>query len=206
MEPVKVVTGRAVPLERADVDTDQIIPASWLKRIERTGFGEGLFSAWRADPDFVLNNPAYAGATILLAGPNFGSGSSREHATWALQDYGFAAVVAPRFADIFRNNAGKIGLLVVEVPAEVVDRLMAAATADPATEVTVDLEACTVTAPAAGVDEPFTIDEFTRYRLLNGLDDIGLTLRHEGDITAFEATRPGWLPRVGTSPADLTVS
>jgi len=176
MEPVRQVTGRAVPLDRADVDTDQIIPASWLKRIERTGFGEGLFSAWRADPGFVLNQPQYAGARVLVAGPNFGSGSSREHAAWALQDYGFAAVIAPRFADIFRGNSLKIGLLPVELPAGTVERLMAAVTADPTVEVTVDLETRTVSAPAAGVEASFEIDDFTRYRLMNGLDDIGLTL------------------------------
>src|SRR5688500_13481804 len=144
MEPVRKATGRAVPLDRADVDTDQIIPASWLKRIERTGFGEGLFSAWRADPDFVLNRPEHEGARILLAGPNFGSGSSREHAAWALQDYGFAAVISPRFADIFRGNSLKIGLLPVELPAETVEALMAAVTADPTVEITVDLETGTV--------------------------------------------------------------
>jgi len=205
MEPVTQVTGRAVPLERADVDTDQIIPASWLKRIERTGFGEGLFSAWRADPGFVLNQPQYAGARVLVAGPNFGSGSSREHAAWALQDYGFAAVISPRFADIFRGNSLKIGLLPVELPAETVERLMAAVTADPSVEVTVDLETRTVSAPAAGVEASFEIDDFTRYRLLNGLDDIGLTLQHEGDITAFESRRPGYLPSVGSAPAGLTL-
>ena len=206
MDPVTVVKGRAVPLERADVDTDQIIPASWLKRIERTGFGEGLFSAWRADPGFVLNQPQYEGANILLAGPNFGSGSSREHATWALQDFGFAAVIAPRFADIFRNNAGKIGLLVVELPADVVAALTEAVKADAGTEITIDLEARSVTCPAAGVEATFPIDDFTRYRLLNGLDDIGLTLRHADAITAFEAERPAWRPSVGTAPAGLQVN
>ena len=206
MEPVRQVTGRAVPLDRADVDTDQIIPASWLKRIERTGFGEGLFSAWRADPGFVLNRAEYDGARVLVAGPNFGSGSSREHAAWALQDYGFAAVIAPRFADIFRGNSLKIGLLPVELPAETVDKLMAAVTADPTIEVTVDLESRTVSAPAAGVEVTFEIDDFTRYRLLNGLDDIGLTLQHSDDITAFEARRPGYLPSVGSAPAGLSVT
>ena len=205
MDPVTQVTGRAVPLDRADVDTDQIIPAAWLKRIERTGFGEGLFSAWRADPGFVLNQPQYAGARVLVAGPNFGSGSSREHAAWALQDYGFAAVIAPRFADIFRGNSLKIGLLPVELPAETVEQLMAAVTADPTVEVTVDLEARTVSAPAAGVEAAFEIDDFTRHRLLNGLDDIGLTLQHAGDIAAFESRRPGYLPSVGSAPAGLTV-
>ena len=206
MEPVRQVTGRAVPLDRADVDTDQIIPASWLKRIERTGFGEGLFSAWRADPSFVLNQAEYAGARVLVAGPNFGSGSSREHAAWALQDYGFAAVISPRFADIFRGNSLKIGLLPVELPAETVERLMAAVAADPAVEVTVDLETRTVSAPAAGVEASFEIDDFTRYRLMNGLDDIGLTLRHVADIAAFETRRPGYLPSVGSAPAGLSLT
>jgi 3-isopropylmalate/(R)-2-methylmalate dehydratase small subunit len=206
MEPVRKVTGRAVPLDRADVDTDQIIPASWLKRIERTGFGEGLFSAWRADPAFVLNRPEYSGARVLVAGPNFGSGSSREHAAWALQDYGFAAVISSRFADIFRGNSLKIGLLPVELPAEIVDRLMTAVSSDPTVEVTVDLENRTVSAPAAGVEATFEIDDFTRYRLMNGLDDIGLTLQHGDDIAAFEARRPGYLPSVGTAPAGLSVT
>jgi 3-isopropylmalate/(R)-2-methylmalate dehydratase small subunit len=195
MEPVQQVRGRAVPLPRADVDTDQIIPASWLKRIERTGFGEGLFSAWRKDPDFVLNRPEREGARILVAGPNFGSGSSREHAAWALQDYGFAAVISPRFADIFRGNSLKIGLLPVELPAETVEALMDAITADPAVELTVDLETRTVS--GAGIEASFQMDDFTRWRLMNGLDDIGLTLRHEADITAFEGRRPGFLPTVG---------
>ena len=205
MDPVIQVTGRAVPLDRADVDTDQIIPASWLKRIERTGFGEGLFSAWRADPAFVLNRPEYSGARVLVAGPNFGSGSSREHAAWALQDYGFAAVISPRFADIFRGNSLKIGLLPVELPAETVERLMAAVSADPTVEITVDLETRTVSAPAAGVEAGFELDDFTRYRLMNGLDDIGLTLRHEDGIAAFEARRPGYLPSVGSAPAGLSL-
>jgi 3-isopropylmalate/(R)-2-methylmalate dehydratase small subunit len=206
MEPVTQVSGRAVPLERADVDTDQIIPASWLKRIERTGFGEGLFSAWRADPEFVLNRPEYAGARVLVAGPNFGSGSSREHAAWALQDYGFAAVISPRFADIFRGNSLKIGLLPVELPGETVAQLMAAVTSDPTIEITVDLDTRTVSAPAAGVEASFEIDDFTRYRLMNGLDDIGLTLQHDDAIAAFESQRPGYLPSVGSAPAGLAVS
>jgi 3-isopropylmalate/(R)-2-methylmalate dehydratase small subunit len=206
MDAVTVVTGRAVPLDRADVDTDQIIPASWLKRIERTGFGEGLFSAWRADPGFVLNQPQYEGARVLVAGPNFGSGSSREHAAWALQDYGFAAVISPRFADIFRGNSLKIGLLPVELPAETVERLMAAVNADTTVEITVDLETRTVSAPAAGVEASFEIDDFTRYRLMNGLDDIGLTLQHSDGIAAFEAGRPGYLPSVGSAPAGLALS
>ena len=206
MDPVLKVTGTAVPLDRADVDTDQIIPASWLKRIERTGFGEGLFSAWRANPDFVLNRAEYRGAKVLVAGPNFGSGSSREHAAWALQDYGFAAVISPRFADIFRGNSLKIGLLPVQLPAETVDKLMAAITADPTIEITVDLDTRTVSAPAAGVEASFEIDDFTRYRLMNGLDDIGLTLQHDDAVTTFEAGRPGYLPSVGTAPAGLSLN
>jgi 3-isopropylmalate/(R)-2-methylmalate dehydratase small subunit len=185
-------SGRALPLDRADVDTDQIIPAQYLKRIERTGFGPFLFESWRKDPGFVLNDPAFAGATILLAGPNFGSGSSREHAVWALEDYGFRAVISPRFADIFRNNCTKVGLLPVELPAESVRALTDAVLDDPATEITVDLEAMRVTAPS--VDESFEIDPFTRHRLLEGLDDVALTLQHEADITRFESTRAPWLP------------
>jgi 3-isopropylmalate/(R)-2-methylmalate dehydratase small subunit len=191
MEAVREIEGAAVPLDRSDVDTDQIIPAQYLKRIERTGFGAFLFDAWRKDPDFVLNDPRYAGAPILLAGANFGSGSSREHAPWALEDYGFRAVIAPSFADIFRNNCCKIGLLPVELPAEVVRRLMDAAVADPTTVISVDLEAQTVT--AMGVVDSFTFDPFRRWCLLNGLDDIELTLRHVDAIDAYEASRPAWL-------------
>ncbi len=185
-------TGRALPLERTDVDTDQIIPAQRLKRIERTGFGPFLFESWRKDPDFVLNDPRFEGATILLAGANFGIGSSREHAVWALEDYGFRAVISPRFADIFRNNCTKVGLLPVELPAESVRALMDAVLDDPTTEVTVDLEALRVSAPS--VEESFEIDPFTRQRLLEGLDDIGLTLRLEDEITRYESTRAPWLP------------
>jgi 3-isopropylmalate/(R)-2-methylmalate dehydratase small subunit len=187
-------TGRAAPLDRADVDTDQIIPAEYLRRIERTGFGPFLFDAWRKDPGFVLNRPEYAGATILVTGPNFGCGSSREHAVWALEDHGFRAILAPSFADIFRNNCTKVGLLPVELPQPVIRALLDAVTVEPATEVTVDLVAGRVTAP--GVDEPFEIDEFTRRRLLDGLDDIGLTLQREGEIVAYEAERPIRLPRL----------
>ena len=198
MEPINVITGTAVPLDRSDVDTDQIIPAEWLKRVERTGFGAGLFSAWReGDRDFPLNRAEHAGATILVAGPNFGTGSSREHAVWALTDYGFQAVISPRFGDIFRNNATKAGLVPVLVSAEVGAALMAAVQADPDLEITVDVERRTVSAPAAGIEEPFPIDDFTRHRLLEGLDDIGLTLRHEDEIAAYEATRPAWLPAAG---------
>jgi 3-isopropylmalate/(R)-2-methylmalate dehydratase small subunit len=196
VEPVRSVRGRAVPLDRSDVDTDQIIPAVWLKRIERTGFGAGLFAAWREDPSFVLNRPEYAGARILVAGPNFGSGSSREHAAWALEDYGFRAVVSSRFADIFRNNALKIGLVPAEVPRDAADALMRAVEDDPALEVVVDVEQRRVTAPAAGIEAAFVLDDFTQWRLLNGLDDIGLTLRHEAAIEAFERQRSPLLPTV----------
>jgi 3-isopropylmalate/(R)-2-methylmalate dehydratase small subunit len=195
MEPVARIVGRALPLDRADVDTDQIIPAEYLKRVERTGFGEFLFDSWRKDPEFVLNRPEYASATILIAGPNFGSGSSREHAVWALEDAGFRAVIAPSFADIFRNNCHKIGLLPVELPSESVRALMDAVLDDPTTEITVDLDAQAVTAEA--VDERFEIDPHTRWRLLKGLDDIGLTLRHAEEISSFEERRPSWLPTAG---------
>jgi len=186
-------TGTAVPLRRSDVDTDQIIPSDWLKRVERTGFGAGLFSQWREDPDFVLHR--YPGATVLLAGENFGTGSSREHAVWALTDYGFRAVVSSRFADIFRGNALKGGLLPVQLPADVVESLMALVEDDPTTSVTVDLQARELR--AGPVVAPFPLDDFTRWRLLEGLDDIGLTLRHEQDIAAYEARRPAYLPVPG---------
>jgi 3-isopropylmalate/(R)-2-methylmalate dehydratase small subunit len=192
MEPFVTHTGRAVPLDRTDVDTDQIVPAEYLKRIERTGFGPFLFDAWRKDPGFVFNDPRYAGATILIAGANFGIGSSREHAVWALEDYGFRAVISPRFADIFRNNCTKVGLLPVELPGEAVRALMDAVLDEPTTEITVDLDGLRVTAPA--VHEAFDIDPFTRHRLLEGLDDIGLTLRSEDAITRYESTRAPWLP------------
>jgi 3-isopropylmalate/(R)-2-methylmalate dehydratase small subunit len=194
MEPVRVITGTAVPLARTDVDTDQIIPSEWLKRVERTGFGAGLFSEWRDDRDFVLNRPEHAGATILVAGANFGTGSSREHAVWALQDYGFRAVVSPRFADIFRNNCTKGGLVPAEVDPAAGQALLDAVAADPALEITVDVERRTVSAPAAGIEAPFTLDDFTRDRLLAGLDDIALTLRHVDAIAAYEGERPAWLP------------
>jgi 3-isopropylmalate/(R)-2-methylmalate dehydratase small subunit len=192
MQPFSTHTGRAVPLDRADVDTDQIVPAEYLKRIERTGFGPFLFAEWRKDASFVLNDPRYDGATILLAGPNFGSGSSREHAVWALEDHGFRAVISERFADIFRNNCTKVGLLPVELPGEAVRALMDAVLDEPSTEITVDLQSMLVSAPS--VAESFDIDPFTRWRLLEGLDDIGLTLRHEDEIARFEALRPPWLP------------
>ena len=194
MDSVRLITGTAVPLRRADVDTDQIIPSEWLKRVERTGFGQGLFAEWRADPAFVLNQPRHQGAAVLVTGPNFGTGSSREHAVWALQDYGFTAVVAPSFADIFRTNCTKAGLLPVQVDAEVGEALMAAIEADPAVVVTIDVEARTLLAAAAGVATTFPLDDFTRWRYLEGLDDIGLSLRNAGEIVAYEAARPGWLP------------
>jgi 3-isopropylmalate/(R)-2-methylmalate dehydratase small subunit len=194
MEPVTVITGTAVPLDRSDVDTDQIIPSDWLKRVERTGFGKGLFGEWRDDRDFVLNQPQYTGATILVAGPNFGTGSSREHAVWALTDYGFRAVVSPRFGDIFRNNATKAGLVPVQVDPELGASLLRAVEADPDLEVTIDVERTTISAPAAGLEGPFPLDDFTRDRLVAGLDDIGLTLRHGEAIDTFERSRPAWLP------------
>ncbi|HEY8523793.1 MAG TPA: 3-isopropylmalate dehydratase small subunit [Acidimicrobiales bacterium] len=196
MEAVRIVQGTAVPLDRSDVDTDQIIPADWLKRVERTGFGRGLFSTWRDDRDFVLNDERYANARILVAGPNFGTGSSREHAVWAILDYGFRAVVSPRFGDIFRNNATKNGLVPVVVPPEVGERLMRAVEADPDLEVTIDVERRTLSAPAAGIECPFPLDDATRERFLEGLDDIGITLRNEDAIAAYEQRRPGWMPRV----------
>ena len=197
MDPVHVVTGRAVPLERTDVDTDQIIPSEWLKRIERTGFGAGLFSEWRDDRDFVLNREEHAGATILLAGRNFGTGSSREHAVWALVDYGFRAVVSPRIADIFKSNSTRSGLVPVEVDDDLAEALMAAVKADPTLEITVDVERRVVEAPAAGIAGPFRLDDVARQRLLKGLDDIGVTLAHAADIDAFEARRPAWMVSLG---------
>ena len=196
MEPVSVVSGTAVPLDRSDVDTDQIIPSDWLKKVERTGFGKGLFSEWRDERDFVLNRPEYAGATILIAGPNFGTGSSREHAVWALVDYGFRAVISPRFGDIFRNNCTKAGLLPVQVTPEVGRALLDAVAADPSLEVTIDVERLVVSAPAVGIDAEFPLDAHTQHRLINGLDDIGLTLQHEDDISRHEGSRADWLPRV----------
>lgn len=194
MEPVRAVTGRAVPLDRSDVDTDQIIPSEWLKRIERTGFGAGLFSEWRDSRDFVLNNPAYAGATVLVAGPNFGIGSSREHAVWALVDYGFRAVVSPRIADIFRNNSTRSGLIPAEVDAGGWRQLLDAVVTDPALKLLVDVERRVVEAAAVGLVVPFTLDDVARERLLQGLDDIGVTLGHAAAIDDFEAGRPAYLP------------
>ena len=194
MEPFISHTGRVLPLRRSNVDTDQIIPAEYLKRVSRVGFGDGLFAAWREDPSFVLNQPAYDGATVLVAGTDFGIGSSREHAVWALVDYGFRVVIAPRFGDIFRNNATKAGLLPVRLPEDTVVALQDAAEANPSAEVTVDLKAREVRHAGAGIEVPFEIDDYTRWRLMEGLDDIGLTLRNADDIARFEAGRPGWLP------------
>jgi 3-isopropylmalate/(R)-2-methylmalate dehydratase small subunit len=192
MEAVKVVTGTAVPLDRSDVDTDQIIPSDWLKRVERTGFGEGLFSEWRDDPEFVTNLPQFNEAEILVAGPNFGTGSSREHAVWAIMDYGFKAVVSPRFADIFRNNCTKNGLVPVTVSAELGAELLRAVQEDPSIEMQVDIETRTFTVERMGIEVPFELDDSTRERFLKGLDDIGITLTNEADITAFEASRPAY--------------
>jgi 3-isopropylmalate/(R)-2-methylmalate dehydratase small subunit len=195
MEKFTVHTGTAVPLRRSNVDTDQIIPAVYLKRVSRSGFEDGLFRSWRdADPGFVLNDARYSGASILVAGPEFGTGSSREHAVWALRDWGFAAVLAPRFGDIFRGNALKEGLLPVELELSAIERLWEAVEADPTTAVTVDLESREVR--AAGLTWPFPIDDFSRWRLLEGLDDIGLTLRHDALIATFETTRPAFTPVV----------
>jgi 3-isopropylmalate/(R)-2-methylmalate dehydratase small subunit len=192
MDKFTTHTGRAVPLRRENVDTDQIIPAEYLKRVSRDGFADGLFKAWRDDPAFVLNDSRYDGATILVAGRDFGTGSSREHAVWALQDQGFRAVISPRFADIFRGNALKGGLLPVELSEDVVASLQDISTADPDAEITVDLISREVRAP--GLTVGFEIDDYTRWRLMEGLDDIGLTLTHADDITAYESGRPGWMP------------
>lgn len=194
MEPVRRIIGRALPLARADVDTDQIIPSHWLKRLERTGYGPGLFEAWRRDPAFVLNDPRYAGASIVLAGANFGSGSSREHAVWALRDAGFRAVIAPRVADIFRSNSLKNGFVAVEVDQATVTKLVERVRAEPATEIAIDIAERSVEAP--GVRATFALDDFARARLLEGLDDIALTLRQEEAIAAYEDLRPEWMPRV----------
>lgn len=193
MKAVQVITGTGVPLKRSDVDTDQIIPAVWLKQVERTGFEKGLFSAWRDEQGFVLNDERYSGANILVAGPAFGVGSSREHAVWAIQQYGFDAVIAPSFSDIFRNNCTKNGLVPVILPESVVEAIWAAIEADPQTSIVVDMEQRKVEVPAAGIDEPFPIDDATQHRFLNGLDDIALTMTHADDIDTFESSRPAWL-------------
>jgi 3-isopropylmalate/(R)-2-methylmalate dehydratase small subunit len=194
MKAVQVISGTAVPLNRSDVDTDQIISSDWLKRVERTGFGKGLFGEWRDDRDFVLNDEAYAGARILIAAENFGVGSSREHAVWAIMDYGFDAVISPRFGDIFRNNSTKNGLVPVQVSAEVGAALIAAVEADPTLEITIDVERLTVSVPKLGIEESFPMDSSTQHRFLEGLDDIGITLRNETDITEFESHRQSWMP------------
>jgi 3-isopropylmalate/(R)-2-methylmalate dehydratase small subunit len=198
MEPVREVVGRAVPLDRSDVDTDQIIPSDWLKRVERTGFGAGLFSEWRESSDFVLNRTQFQhdDVRVLVAGPNFGTGSSREHAVWALQDYGFEAVIAPRFGDIFRNNALKGGLIPVVLPEPVVRRILDAIEDDPTLEIVVDVVDRRVAVPALDLDEPFELDDHAQHRIVHGLDDIGITLGHDADIAGYEATRPAWMPTV----------
>ena len=195
MKSVRVLTGTGIPLRRSDVDTDQIIPADWLKRVERTGFEVGLFSAWRDDRDFVLNDQRYAGASILVAGPSFGVGSSREHAVWAIQQYGFDAVIAPSFSDIFRNNCTKNGLVPVVASLETVEKIWAAIEADPSTQIVVDMEPLCVEVPSAGIEESFPMEPQNQHRFLNGLDDIGITLTHADAISAFESRRPAWLTR-----------
>ena len=193
MKAVRVISGTGLPLKRSDVDTDQIIPAEWLKRVERTGFEAGLFSTWRDDRNFVMNDESYAGATVLVAGPSFGVGSSREHAVWALQQYGFDAVIAPSFSDIFRNNCTKNGLVPVVVDEAIVAKIWEAIEADPKTEIVVDMENLKIEVPAKGIVAPFPMDAPTQHRFLNGLDDIGITLTHADEITAFEAKRPAYL-------------
>ena len=193
MKAVRIVSGTGVPLKRSDVDTDQIIPADWLKRVERTGFEKGLFSTWRDDRDFVLNQEQYQGASMLVAGPAFGVGSSREHAVWAIQQGGFDAVIAPSFSDIFRNNCTKNGLVPVVVPEATVEAIWAAIEADPTTEIVVDMERLVVEVPAAGITAEFPMDPPTQHRFLEGLDDIALTLTHGDAIDDFEASRPGWM-------------
>ena len=193
MDAIATVTGTAVPLERSSVDTDQIIPAVFLKRVTKTGFDDALFHEWRKDPDFVLNDPDFSGATVLFTGPDFGTGSSREHAVWALRDYGFRAVFSPKFADIFRGNSGKQGLLTGILPEETIEAFWAVIRSQPGIEATVDLAARTVR--VGDLEATFEIDDYTAWRLLEGLDDIGLTLRDEDAITAFESTRESWRPR-----------
>jgi 3-isopropylmalate/(R)-2-methylmalate dehydratase small subunit len=194
MKAVRVITGTGVPLRRSDVDTDQIIPAEWLKRVERTGFEKGLFSTWRDDPEFILNDQRFAGASILVAGPAFGVGSSREHAVWAIQQAGFDAVIAPSFSDIFRNNCTKNGLVPAVVPSPVVERIWQAIEADPETSLVVDMERLRIEVPAAEINEPFPMDAPTQHRFLEGLDDIGLTMAHATAIDDYESRRPTWMP------------
>jgi 3-isopropylmalate/(R)-2-methylmalate dehydratase small subunit len=192
MEKFTRHTGTGLPLRRSNVDTDQIIPAVYLKRVTRTGFEDGLFAAWRNDPQFVINQPQYDGASVLVAGPDFGTGSSREHAVWALMDYGFKVVLSSRFADIFRGNSGKAGLVAAQVGQDVIEQLWKLIETDPTTQIVVDLEERTVQAGA--LTAPFQIDAYTRWRLLEGLDDIGITLSHEDEIAGYESTRPSWKP------------
>jgi 3-isopropylmalate/(R)-2-methylmalate dehydratase small subunit len=194
VKAVQIITGTGVPLKRSDVDTDQIIPAVWLKQVERTGFEKGLFSAWRDEQDFVLNDERYVGANILVAGPAFGVGSSREHAVWAIQQYGFDAVIAPSFSDIFKNNCTKNGLVPVVLDEAVVEQIWAAIEADPQTSIVVDVEQLKVEVPAAGLDAPFPMQSDVQHRFLNGLDDIGITMGKAGAIDTFEANRPSYLP------------
>ena len=194
MDKFTTHTGVGVPLKRSNVDTDQIIPAVYLKRVTRSGFEDGLFAAWRNDPEFVLNQEAYKSGTVLVAGPDFGTGSSREHAVWALQNYGFKVVISSRFADIFRGNSGKAGLVAAQVDEKVVQKLWDYLDDNPGGEITVDLEAQTVATADGSVSDSFDIDPYTKWRLLNGLDDIGITLSHEADIAAYEASRPAWKP------------
>ncbi len=197
MDPVSIVSGTAVPLDRSDVDTDQIIPSDWLKQVERTGFEKGLFSEWRDDPHFVMNDERFSGATVMIAGPNFGVGSSREHAVWAIQQWGFQAIISPRFGDIFRNNSTKNGLIPVIVSEELGRRLLHEVESNPALELTIDVERRLLEVPELGIAEPFPLDDATRTRFLEGLDDIGLTLQHESAIDTFESERPAWLNPVG---------
>jgi 3-isopropylmalate/(R)-2-methylmalate dehydratase small subunit len=200
MKPVKTITGTAVPLDRTDVDTDQIIPAVYLKRVERTGFAEGLFASWRAnDPDFVLNRKEFQGGSVLIAGPNFGTGSSREHAVWALMEAGFQAVISPRFGEIFRNNSTKAGLLPVVVDPEVGELLLRAASEEPGLQIIIDVEHRTLSVPEIGVEVSFPLDDFTQHRFVEGLDDIGLTLKHVDAISEYERQRPAWMPVVTTT-------
>jgi 3-isopropylmalate/(R)-2-methylmalate dehydratase small subunit len=194
MSAVHVIQGTGLPLRRSDVDTDQIIPAEWLKRVERTGFEQGLFATWRDDRDFVLNDERFVGAKVIVAGPAFGVGSSREHAVWAIQQYGFEAVIAPSFSDIFRNNCTKNGLVPVVVDDAVVGRIWDAIEADPATQIVVDVERRVIELPAIGLTESFPLDDATRHRFLEGLDDVGITLTHAAAIDAYERQRPKWLP------------
>ena len=193
MKAVSIITGRGVPLKRSDVDTDQIIPAEWLKRVERTGFEKGLFSTWRDDRNFVLNDERYAGASVLVAGPSFGVGSSREHAVWAILQGGFNAVIAPSFSDIFRNNCTKNGLVPVVLPEPTVNRIWEVLESDPSVEITIDIQRLTVEIPSAGITEKFDMDTSTQDRFIRGLDDVGITMTKGDAISNFETSRPAWL-------------